>query len=98
MAIITLADAKAHLGIVDDADNSLISAKIDAAQAYIEAQIGFELDEDSPADLIEAVRQMTAHFFENREATIVGVSIVETPASVADAIRSHRLWWADPIG
>lgn len=98
MAIITLADAKAHMGIVDDADDVLISAKIDAAQAYVEAQIGFALDEETPADLVEAVRQMTAHFFENREATTVGVSIVETPASVADAIRSNRRWWADPIG
>jgi len=98
MAIVTLEDMKSHLGIVDDADDDLITAKIDAAQAWLEAQLGYELDETAPADLVEAVRQQCAHLFENREATVVGLSITETPAAVADTIRNHRRYWGYPDG
>lgn len=106
MAIVDLEDAKSHLGILDDADDSLISGKIDAAQAWLESQLGYsiedEYDGDSPvaypADLVEAVRQMTAHMFENREATVVGLSITETPAAVADTVRNYRRYWGFPNG
>jgi len=106
MAIVTLADMKAHLGIVDDADDALISDKIDAAQAWLEQMLGYSIEEEFPsedspaaypADLVEAIKQQAAHMFENREATLVGVSIVETPAAVADTIRNRRAytWGAD---
>lgn len=110
MAIVTLEDMKAHLGITDDADDDLITEKIDAAQAWLEAQLGYSIEETwpgtedspsvttAPADLVEAVRQQTAHMYENREATVVGLSITETPAAVADTIRNHRRYWGYPDG
>lgn len=110
MAIVDLEDVKSHLGILDDADDSLISGKLDAAQAWLESQLGYSIEEQwpfdddspamtaAPADLVEAVRQMTAHMYENREATVVGLSITETPAAVADTIRNHRRYWGFPNG
>ncbi|MCO5145535.1 MAG: head-tail connector protein [Aquamicrobium sp.] len=106
MAIVDLEDVKSHLGILDDADDSLISGKINAAQAWLESQLGYSIEDEYggdspvyyPADLVEAVRQMTAHMYENREATVVGLSITETPAAVADTIRNHRRYWGFPNG
>lgn len=102
MAIVTLETAKEHLGITLDTDDDLIEAKIDAAQAWLESQLGYSIEEEFgtgiPADIIEAVLQQTAHLYENREATVVGVSIVETPAAVADTIRNHRRYWGYPNG
>lgn len=93
MAIVTLADQKANLGIIDDADDTLIEAKLEAAQAHIEMVLGYAIEEEfvtAPADLAEAVRSLAAHFYENREASVVGVSVSEMPMSVADILRERR--------
>lgn len=93
MAIVTLDDMKAHLGVTDDADDALILDKISAAQAYMEASLGYEIETEFtsvPSDITEAVKQQTAHFYENREATIVGVSVLMTPAAVEQTIANRR--------
>lgn len=95
MAIITLADAKAHLGVTLDDDDALITNKIEAAQAAIEQLLGYEIEErftTVPGDLKEAVRQLAAHYFENREAAVVGVSAGFVPLGVADIVRNRRDW------
>lgn len=93
MAIVTLGDMKAHLGVTDDADDTLIEGKISAAQAWLEGFLGFSIEEqfeEPPTDLIEAVKQQAAHFFENREAVTAGVSLSATLSSVEDVIRNRR--------
>lgn len=94
MAIVTVADMKQHLGILDDADDTLIEGKIAAAQAWIESFLGYSIEatfpDDVPADLVEGVKQQAAHLFENRESTVTGVSIALSPASVDDVIRNRR--------
>ncbi|WP_315923506.1 head-tail connector protein [Mesorhizobium sp. SP-1A] len=100
MAIVTLADAKAHLGITDTTDDALITAKIDASQAWLEQMLGYviatEFPDTVPADLVEAVKQVTAHFYENRESTVAGLSILSVPMQVEDTIRNRRHYsWAD---
>lgn len=45
-----------------------------------------------PADLKEAVRLLTGHFYENREGSIVGVSAEEIPFGIWDLINPHREW------
>jgi hypothetical protein len=96
MAIVTLADAKAHLGITDSTDDALITAKIDAAQARLEQMLGYviatEFPDTVPADLAEGVLQLTAHFYENREATLVGLSAMPLPMGVEDTIRNRRTY------
>lgn len=100
MAIVTLADVKAHLGVTLDDDDTLITGKIDAAQALLEQLLGYTIEAEFPsavpADLCEAVRQLAAHMYENREATTVGVSAAELPLGVWDIVASRRNYsWAD---
>ena len=47
---------------------------------------------DVPAALREAVMQLAATWYENREAVAVGVSAALLPLSVRDIIRDFRAW------
>lgn len=94
MSIISVEDAKAHMNIVGDDDNTLIGNKIGAAEAFIDrwlAEPMADMDE-VPADLKQAVLMLTAHFYENREATLVGISADEVPFGAWDIINQHREW------
>ncbi|MDW9645443.1 phage gp6-like head-tail connector protein [Sinorhizobium meliloti] len=94
MAIVTLAEMKAELGITTTTDDAMITAKIDEAQAWIESFLGYAIETefpvDVPADLAMAVKAQAAHLYENREATIVGLNIQLAPNGVADVIRNRR--------
>lgn len=93
MAIVTLAEMKAELGIIDDTDDALITAKIAEAQSWLETFLGYAIEDefaDVPADLAMAVKLQAAHLFENREATAAGISIQMAPNGVEDIIRNRR--------
>jgi hypothetical protein len=45
-----------------------------------------------PAPVAEAVRQLASHLFENREASIVGISARELPFGFLDLIGPYRKW------
>lgn len=105
MAVVALADMKAELGILDSVDDALIESKIDAAQAHLDALLGYSIEdrypptEDSPpaptapADLIAAVKMLAAGWFENRESSLVGVSAVEVPHGVWEIVANRRNYW-----
>lgn len=92
--LVTLEQAKAQLGITLDDDDEMITAKIAAAEAYLESQLGFSIaeryPEEPPAPLAEAVIQLVAHWFENREAA--GDSMRQIPFGFAEIIDSYRDW------
>jgi hypothetical protein len=67
MPAITLAEAKAFLRVVDDAEDGLVQLLIDAAVQRIEAAVGLTLTEASPAPLRLTVLMLVAHGFEHRE-------------------------------
>ncbi|KQS64518.1 hypothetical protein ASG39_11220 [Rhizobium sp. Leaf371] len=92
--IVTIVEAKAHLNITDDADDALISSKVEAAEAFVGRWTLLPLASMAtvPADLRQAVLMLTGHFYENREATLVGVSADEVPFGVWDLINPHREW------
>lgn len=92
--IITLEDMKAHLNVTTNDDDALITAKIEAAQAHIEALLpAGSLDNMAGnPDVCEAVRQLAAHFYENREAVLVGVNAQELPMGVYQLLLPHRDW------
>lgn len=93
MAIATLELAKMHLGVTENDDDMLIGAKLDSAQALLEGWLGYAIEdrfEEPPADLVEAVLQLMAHSFENREASIVGLTIQSIPLGVRDVIAARR--------
>lgn len=91
---VSLDSMKAHLGVTEDYDDTLIAEKIAVATAFIEAQIGkpFADFDPIPAPLLEAVRQVAAHLYENREATIIDGSALEVPFGVAELIGPYVEW------
>ncbi|RWN29345.1 MAG: phage gp6-like head-tail connector protein [Mesorhizobium sp.] len=93
MAIVSLAEQKAHMRVDHSDDDSLISGEIDQAQAHIEQLLGFEIAvefETPPADLIGVVMQLAAHFYEHREATVAEIAVAELPLGMWDVVRERR--------
>lgn len=92
--ITSVDDAKVHLNIVGDADDVLIGAKINAAEAWIDRWLPEPMaDMDVvPADLKQAVLMLVGHFYENREATLIGISADEVPLGVWSILDQHRAW------
>jgi len=91
---VTLDSMKAHLGVTEDHDDTLIAEKTAVATAFIEAQIGkpFADFDPVPTPLLEAVRQVAAHLYENREATIIDASVREVPFGVEQLIGPNVDW------
>lgn len=96
--ILTLRDLKEHLALTQDQteDNMLLQGKLDAAQGQIERMLGYGLLERYetpaavPADLCEAMLQLAAWWYENREAVIERGAPL--PFGVSEIVTSHRDW------
>jgi uncharacterized phage protein (predicted DNA packaging) len=94
MTVISLDDAKAHLNLGTDTDDTLLAGQIQAAEAYVSRWLTVPLADMTlvPADLRQAVLMLVGHWYENREATLVGVSADEVPFGVQAIIDQHRAW------
>jgi hypothetical protein len=91
MAIVTLDQAKAHLNVTIDADDVLLTDKLAAAKAWIGAYTASDPDASStPAPVNEAVLQLTAHLYQNREASLVGVTATALPFGFLDLLAPYR--------
>ncbi len=94
--IVDVPTLKEQLRVDFEDDDALVGRKIAAAQDLIERHLGFRIEEEYPTDvppaLTEAVCQLVGHWYENREAVIVGVSAQELPLNVADIVREYRNW------
>lgn len=99
--IVSLAEMKQQLNLSDDLgtdDDALIARKIAAAQNHIERLLGFKIEvkfgnadqEAVPPALTEAVAMLAAHWYENREATLVGISAQELPLGVWSIVNEYR--------
>lgn len=92
---ISIADLKTHMEILEDeATDALLQQKLDAAEAWVAGYIGQDLaDLDPlPANVKEAVLRLAADLYENREASIIGVSVETLPFGVADLLAAVRNW------
>lgn len=94
-----LNDLKQHSNLVcDSSEDVVLDRLLKAAQAHVERLLGFAVDNEdrypdgTPEDLNVAILQLAAHWYENREATVVGVTAQEVPLGVRDVIREHRDW------
>ena len=87
-----VADVKAHSVIETEADDELLAGKVLAAVQWIGTFIGKPLVEFDPLPepLKEATRQLVAHLYENREATIVGVSMQDVSPGLFDLMAPYR--------
>lgn len=65
------------------------ASRLNAVRVRFLAGYGDEVD-DVPDDLREAIKQLAAHWYENREAAVVGVPVALLPLSVGATIREHR--------
>jgi hypothetical protein len=98
MSLIQLDDMKAHLNVTFTTDDALIQGKIDAAEDWISAFVGEPWPPaatyPSPygSALKEAIRQLAAHLYENREATLVGVTSQDLPFGLMALLMPYRSW------
>ncbi len=95
--IVELAHVKENLNIVSEADDALLTRQLKAAESHINRLLGFKMevefpDDTVPEDLKQAICQLVGHWYENRETSLVGVSIVEVPFSVREIVREYRNW------
>ncbi|MDS9467943.1 head-tail connector protein [Paracoccus sp. MBLB3053] len=104
-SLIPLGELKNQLGLTSDQDDDdgLIQSKIDAAENHIDRLLGYRMRErfpvtnagdpvasNVPASLLEAVRQLAAWWFENREAATDMNRVL--PFGVTDLINEYREW------
>lgn len=98
MAIVTAEDLKRQLALTDDApadDLAQLDGKIAAAEAHIERLLGFGFEDTYgenpvPEPLKEAVLQLAAWWFENREAVTSQAEAL--PFGVAEIVNEYRDW------
>ena len=99
MAILTLAEFKEQLSFTDDigdVDDDLLQRKLDAAQNHIERWLGFKIGENFggedqdpvPPVLVEAVSQLAAWWYDQREAA--GDAAREVPFGVKEIVTEYR--------
>ena len=85
-----------HCRVDDAADDVALSRSLAAARAYAERFIGYRLDDATefpdgpPDDLLVAVLMLAADWFENREASLIGLSIRPLPIGVSDVFANYR--------
>ena len=103
MAAVTLEMLKAQLSFTDDvgeADDALLLGKLEAAQAHVDRLLGFRIDATFggvdqppvPAPLAEAVAQLAAWWYLNREAATLEGRPAEVPFGVREILNEYRLW------
>ena len=90
---VSLENLKAHLNITSDEDDAVLIAKLEAATEWIAKYTGVPVNApDAPAPFNEATRQLAAHLYENREATMVGVTAQALPFGLLDLLNPYREW------
>lgn len=91
--MVTISSLKAHLNITTDADDALIGEKLAAATEWVSKFTAIPLDATTiPAPVDEAVRQLAAHLYENREASLVGVTAQALPFGMLNLLDPYRAW------
>jgi len=99
MPIVTLEEIKEQLSFTDDigmVDDAMLQRKLDAAQNHVERLLGFGIetsfggvDQDPiPPALVEAVSQLAAWWYEQREAASEVAR--EVPFGVHEIITEYR--------
>ncbi|TDK38604.1 phage gp6-like head-tail connector protein [Rhizobium deserti] len=95
--IVSVDELKQQLNLSDDlgtGDDALIGRTIAAAQGLVERQLGYAIEMtypvEVPAALQQAVSLLACHWFENREATLVGVTGQEIPFGVREIVQEFR--------
>lgn len=86
---ISLEDMKAHLRVTISDDDVIIADKLATAAEWIAKYTGIPSDSTTPGPVNEAVRQLTAHLYANREASLVGATAQSLPFGVLDLLTPY---------
>lgn len=62
------------------------------AAVTVTLQAGYGAAADVPAPFIEAIKQLVAHWYENREAALISVTSSELPFALQDFLNEFRTW------
>lgn len=90
---LSLSDLKAQLNITANTDDALLTRLMSVALAHVERLLGFKLtamEGGAPADLEHAVYMLAADLYENREASLVGVTAQAVPFGVQEIVNEYR--------
>jgi Phage gp6-like head-tail connector protein len=90
MSAVQLADAKAQLNLTTTDDDVLVQALIDAAESYIAPFV--ELAPMNDPAVLQAIKLLVSHLYENREASLVGITAQELPFGLFDLLTPYREW------
>lgn len=86
-----LVDIYSEPGWVVPAVNTSWPSTYDTINAVsVEFVCGYGAASDVPKPLIHAMKLLLSHYYENREATIVGTSVTDLPQGVQDLIANYR--------
>lgn len=95
MTQVSLDEAKDQVSVAQDFTDhdALISGHILAAEAWIQRHVRRDLDAEFPggwpAHIVQAVKLMVGHYYTNREAVVMGVTLAEMPLSVTALLASE---------
>lgn len=98
MAIFELGEMRAHLNLTasQTLDDDLIVRKLKAAQEHVERELGYKIEEEypdgAPETLKEAIYQLAAWWYDQRETAIVGVTAMQIPFGVREILINYRNW------
>lgn len=98
MAYITLNEAKDHLRIDYDTDDTYITSLIDLVEAVVALEIETDLStledesDNIPLPLKHAMMLMIGHFYAIREPILIGVNAVEVPFGYKYLLAPYKNW------
>lgn len=91
MPAVTLTDLKLHLNLTTDQDDQLLTSKLEAAKGWVGSYTASNPELDTtPAPINEAIRQIAAGMYENREASLVGATAQSLPFGALDLLAPYR--------
>lgn len=82
----------------DEIDETVLPQVLAAAQAHAERILGYaltdttELPDGAPADLEQAVLMIAAHWYNERETVLIGVTGQEVPFGAAQILGEYRTY------
>ena len=68
-----------------------VTARVKSA-VTVTLQAGYASAADVPLPLYEAIKLLVAHWYENREASLVGITSSELPYGLIDVLNRYREW------
>lgn len=95
--IVTAEEIIEHIRGDEVVDETAATRLGESAQSHIESLLGFAIEDEFetahiPAALKQAVLMLCAHWYENRESVLVGLSVQQVPDGLWAIVNEHREW------